>query len=387
VDVGKSRSITVASTLASAATTVLVASFLYVCAAAVIDAPPIQSPHEAEAIKTSIGGDSIPSGEPGYGPSSPARNREVDQRNTSNLATLGIATANSATEAETKLLSGLGAPVLNSLGNAPASAANTAPIPLGPSGAATGVREEGNGSSKEIGAAPISSESRTAATSPLPVAGAPQATFSLKKTASFPNEGAPSANRIQSATTANALQTAGDLARLKKSDTVNLGGAGKSGQRAEVSSVERDSSEVSKAGIALNNSEDRGDDAVKKDSRSATSASSVAASANEPRSVPRPILRRHCVAILKSPKEYDDDVVSLCRAWVGGEVRGKGVGPGSPTGSASGDIGSTGSDAAVFEGTEGENPGSPFKRRCTFILQHSEYSRELVQLCALAHRR
>jgi hypothetical protein len=222
----------------------------------------------------------------------------------------------------------------------------------------------------------------------LPVAGAPQAIFSLEKTASFPNEGAPSANRKQSATAANALQSAGDLARLKKSDTVNLGGAGKSDQRAEVSSVERDSSQVSKAGIALNNSEDRGDDAVKKDNRSATSASSVAASANEPRSVPtRPILRRHCVAILKSPKKYDDDVVSLCRAWVGGEVRGKGVGAGSPTGSASGEISSTGSDAAVFEGTEGENPGSPFKRRCTFILQHSEYSRALVQLCALAHRR
>jgi hypothetical protein len=178
-------------------------------------------------------------------------------------------------------------------------------------------------------------------------------------------------------------------ARAGQNVILEQGGSGKNGQQAGVPLKDRNSNGVSKASVEPSRSSDQGDHGTENVTGNAIAASAVAARANEPESARfRPILQRRCAAILKSPSEYDNDLVSLCRAWAGAAVPGSGAGagPGLLGGEASAGSRSANAEVPVTEGSEEGNRRSQFKRSCSFILQHSEYSRELVHLCELAHR-
>jgi hypothetical protein len=178
-------------------------------------------------------------------------------------------------------------------------------------------------------------------------------------------------------------------ARAGQNAILERAGSGRNGQQAGVPLKDRNSNGAPKASVDASRPSNQGDHATENVTANAVATSAVAARANEPEGAPsRPILQRRCAAILKSPGEYDNDLVSLCRGWAGAEVHGAGAGagPGLSGGEASAGSHSANAEVPVTEGPEEGNKRSQFKRSCSFILQHSEYSRELVHLCELAHR-
>jgi hypothetical protein len=133
---------------------------------------------------------------------------------------------------------------------------------------------------------------------------------------------------------------------------------------------------------------------------------SVVATSSEPRGTRcRRILKRRCASIPQNSGEYDGDLVSLRRTWKGAGARAADdsgsdgrksgmladVGAGSTAGDASGNASTAGLGIAAGDTEERLKEGGKlrllFKRRCAFIIQHPEYSRELVHLCALSRRR
>jgi hypothetical protein len=107
----------------------------------------------------------------------------------------------------------------------------------------------------------------------------------------------------------------------------------------------------------------------------------------------RAILNRRCTSILQSPDAYDDDLVALCLTWSGAKdhvASGAAAGPAvkEVSDDRTGSIGVPPSGAGYrWRGPAGTRSGQLFKRRCQFIMQRPEYSRELIRMCGLAQRR
>lgn len=419
----RSRSITAAFTLASAATAALVASFLYLCLATILSDPPIQISRAAEATSASVGDDLARPRKPDEGAPSPAHVLDADQPNVGAVSGPSIATTSSPFGA-TGPISGAGGS--NFISQPSAAAAATAATNLRAlRGPINEAREADNGGSQRIDAVEEKSTDTSAPGRP-----APTLSETPDETATSPNEkqqgvpprlqsmiaearpqmaGGASKNVVpepqsrikrstnspamtdfasedvakidSNATGANPTLPEGDArvrsaddapvqtpVRPKQNDVPVRGAAGKKDARKEALLEDRDST---------NRSKDKNDKGAA-DVRGATSVGSTAPSASD--GPLRSTLQRRCAVILKNSNEYDEELVSLCRAKVSaGPVKGVGVGPGLPAGG-----GLDTATVAALQETEQENRHS--RRSCAFILGHPEYSRELIQLCELAHR-